>query len=106
MIEPVRSIKKPVFAIALQPVCIVYRSEKLLLFYKRSSLQCTLAVLHSVAGGLPCARCGGWQRDLGGVGAGWQGASQANRAVRRRARLWAQFSKRKEIACAACALMK
>ena len=59
MIEPVRSIKKPVFAIALQPVCIVYRSEKLLLlFYKRSSLQCTLAVLHSVAGGLPCARCG------------------------------------------------
>ena len=68
MIEPVRSIKKPVFAIALQPVCIVYRSEKLLLFYKRSSLQCTLAVLHSVAGGLPCARRGGRQRDLGGVG--------------------------------------
>ena len=58
MIEPVRSIKKPVFAIALQPVCIVYRSEKLLLFYKRSSLQCTLVVLHSVAGGLPCARRG------------------------------------------------
>ena len=69
MIEPVRSIKKPVFAIALQPVCIVYRSEKLLLFYKRSSLQCTLAVLHSVTGGLPCARRGGARQwDLGGVG--------------------------------------
>ena len=106
MIEPVRSIKKPVFAIALQPVCIVYRSEKLLLFYKRSSLQCTLAVLHSVAGGLPCARAAAADSGIWVVSAGWQGASQANRAVRRRARLWAQFSKRKEIACAACALMK
>ena len=88
MIEPVRSIKKPVFAIALQPVCIVYRSEKLLLlFYKRSSLQCTLAVLHSVAGGLPCARRGGRQRDLGGVGrlagriSGQPGCAAARTAV-------------------------